>query len=256
MITRKKGISFLNANFVVAILSLIFVFISCKHDPDIIPAKPVVENPNQGGGGSSGGNGNNNSSTCDPDSVYFETQVLPLLISNCAKSGCHTAADHRDGVVLNNFNNIMTTGDIDPGRADHSDLYEMITETDPSKRMPPPPLAPLSGSQIDLIFNWIQQGAQNNTCSNSCDTTNVTFSNTIFPIIQNNCLGCHSGATPGGQINLSTHGGVQTVAFNGKLFGAVNRDPGFQPMPRGGNKLADCQIDQIRIWIAQGALNN
>lgn len=40
-----------------------------------------------------------NGTPCDPDVVYFETQVLPFLVSNCAMAGCHNAASHQDGVT-------------------------------------------------------------------------------------------------------------------------------------------------------------
>jgi mono/diheme cytochrome c family protein len=132
----------------------------------------------------------------------------------------------------------------------------MITESDPDDRMPPPPANPLTSAQINLIYTWIAQGARNNTCTNSCDTSNVTFSGTIFPLLQNSCIGCHSGAAAGGQIDLSSYQGVASVANNGRLLGAISHSPGFQPMPRGGNKLPDCRIDQVRIWIEGGALNN
>lgn len=217
-----------------------------KLDPPGVPGTPT--NPG-------GGNGNP-VSTCDPDSVYFQSQILPLLVSNCAKSGCHTVEDHQEGVILNNYSNVMNTGDIDPGRADHSDLYEVLTESDPDKRMPPPPAAPLTSAQIGLIGQWINQGANNNSCSNGCDTTNVTFSGNVFPIIQNNCTGCHSGATPSGLIDLTSHMNIKVMADNGRLLGSINHDAGFVPMPRGGNKLQACQIDQVRIWIGGGALNN
>jgi hypothetical protein len=49
---------------------------------------------------------------------------------------------------------------------------------------------------------------------------------------------------------------VQTVALNGKLFGAVNHSSGYSSMPKNGNKLPQCKIDEIRIWITNGALNN
>jgi hypothetical protein len=31
---------------------------------------------------------------------------------------------------------------------------------------------------------------------------------------------------------------------------------GYSAMPKGGNKLADCQITQVQKWIQAGALNN
>ena len=242
------------AGILFLLVLIMFMLSSCKHTPDEIPV-PVTTNEN-GNGGNGGNGGSNQQSTCDPDSVYFQTQVLPLLVSNCAKSGCHTPQDHQDGVVLNNYSNVMATGDVDPGRPGHSEIYEVITENDPDKRMPPPPANPLNAQQIQLISQWIQQGAQNNFCSNSCDTNLVTFSGNVFPLIQSNCVGCHSGSAPGGQILLTDYQNIKVVANNGKLLGAVSWDNGFQPMPRGGSKLQDCQIDQIRIWIQNGSQND
>lgn len=231
------------AGIIFIMILLMLILSSCKHEPMIIP-KEIIET----------GNGNGQS-TCDPDTAYFQTQILPLLLSNCTRSTCHNSTDHADGIILDSYANVMATADVDPGRPGNSVLYGVLLETDPDDRMPKG-AQPLSADKIELIFDWIDQGARNNSCSNNCDTTNVTFSGTILPLIQNNCLGCHSGGTPGGQIDLSNHLNISVVALNGRLFGAVNHDPGFQPMPRGGSKLQQCRIDQIRIWIQDGAINN
>ena len=46
---------------------------------------------------------------CDPDTLYFERDVLPILTGNCAYSGCHDVASARDGIVLNNFTNVINS---------------------------------------------------------------------------------------------------------------------------------------------------
>ena len=228
---------------------LMLMISSCKHEPTILP-NPVTTNDN------SNSNGNTSSgSTCDPDSVYFQTQVLPLLVSNCAKSGCHNTADHKEGIIMTDYNNIMATANVNPGRPNNSNLYKSLVKSDPDDRMPPAPSS-LTSDQINLVYKWIDQGAKNNTCANSCDTMNVTFSGTIFPLMQNSCTGCHSGPSSGGQIDLSNYQSIKLVAQNGKLYGSVNHSPGFSPMPKGGNGLLSCQVDQIRIWIQNGSLNN
>jgi len=242
------------AGILFVMVLLMLMLSSCKHEPSILPVQVIDSTLTPGNGN---GNGNNTGqSTCDPDSVYFQTQVLPILVSNCAMSNCHNAADHKEGIILDSYANVMATGDITPGRAGNSEIYEVLIESDPEDRMPLSPASPLTNAQIDLIYTWIEQGALNNTCSNSCDTTNVTFSGTIFPMMQNSCTGCHSGSNPSGQIDLSNYQNISAMAINGRLLGSVKRDPGYSPMPRGGNKLPDCQIDQIRIWIQNGTLNN
>ncbi|MCC6727037.1 MAG: hypothetical protein IT258_21220 [Saprospiraceae bacterium] len=51
---------------------------------------------------------------CDPDSVYFETDTLPLLISNCTMSSCHNTVSHKECVILGYCQNVLNTGDIKP----------------------------------------------------------------------------------------------------------------------------------------------
>ncbi len=196
---------------------------------------------------------------CDPDKVYFESQVLPILISNCAMSGCHNAASHQDGVVLDSYAKVMQTGKVKPFKPNDSDLYEVITETDLDDRMPPPPNAALSQDQIQVIRKWIEQGALDLKCdpnAGGCDTTNVSFSQTLSPVINTFCKGCHSGTNPSAGIGLDTYNGVKTVALNGKLYGAIAWSTGFQKMPQGGNKLDACTISQFKSWIDAGAPGN
>ena len=196
---------------------------------------------------------------CDPNIVYFNTQILPLLKSNCAKSGCHDAITQEEDIVLDSYENVMSSDVIEPFDLDDSDLYEMITEDDSDDRMPPPPNQRLSGEQIGLIAAWIMQGAKNETCDDNaggCNTDNITYSGFVAPLLASNCVGCHSGGAPSGGITLNTHAGVRTVALNGRLFGAISHASGFQPMPRGSAKLPQCSIDKIKSWIDDGAANN
>jgi uncharacterized membrane protein len=171
-------------------------------------------------------------------------------------SGCHDVASHQGGVILTTYQYVMATADIRPGRPFDSELYERITETDMQKRMPPAPNAPLTEQQKQLIYSWIQQGAQDLVCDNLCNPNNFTYSGAIRNIISNKCQGCHSGGTPQGGIDLSTYAGVKLKVDDGRLWGAVNHFAGFSPMPKNGNKLSACEIEQIQKWIAAGATNN
>ena len=224
-----------------------FIFIiSCKHRIEDLPP------PGGGAGGGTGGN----TTPCDPSKIYFQQQVLPILISNCALSGCHDVASHEDGVVLTSYLEVMRTGDIRPGRPFDSKLYEKIIESNPGDLMPPPPRNPLSAQQILVIRQWMEQGALNLVCENMCDSNSFTFNNAIRPIISNKCQGCHSGSAPQGGIDLSTYTGLKAKVTDGTLWGSINHLPGFSPMPKNGTKLSDCEISQFRKWIAAGAPNN
>ena len=216
---------------------------SCTHEP----LNPIDPNPIDTTG--TGGR------VCDPDTVYFQQDVLPLIVSSCAMSGCHDAASAQDGVVLTSYTSIMNTGDVKAGQPNNSELYEVLVETDPDKIMPPPP-ASLTAAQIQLIKTWIQQGAQNNSCESGCDTTAYTFSGTIRPMMQNFCVGCHAGTTASAYVQLDSHAGVVAALSNNRLMGAVTHQTGYAAMPPSGNGLTDCQIRQLELWVAAGAPNN
>ncbi len=88
----------------------------------------------------------------------------------------------------------------------------------------------------------------------SCDTLDVTFVGTIYPIIERNCLGCHYNGNSTG-VELETYNDIKSLVDNGRLIGAIHHDPGFSPMPQGG-KLDNCTLLKFDIWVADGALYN
>lgn len=228
--------------FVLALTAAAIVSnISCKHYPflpdDSFPIQPPLPDI-----------------PCSPDSVYFQNSVFPLIISNCAKSGCHDAVTHQEGINLSTYSDIMKN--VVPGNPNNSKLYRMITDPDIADRMPPSGNTPLTQEQISMIYKWIQQGALNNGCGGGlCDSSNITYSLSIVPIINTNCVGCHSDLIPGGGIDLSEYPGVRAIALNGKLHGSIHHLSGYQPMPQGG-QLSKCDISKMDIWIRLNAPNN
>ena len=92
--------------------------------------------------------------------------------------------------------------------------------------------------------------------SNTCNLEAVTFSSTISPILNRNCVSCHTGPTGNAGVDLSTHAGAAKVAANGKLIGVITHASGFPPMPQDASKLPECNINQIRQWVEAGAPNN
>jgi len=235
--------------FLAAVIIVLFGFLySCKHET--LPA------PGTGNGGTGNGGGgiiDGGSSTCSPDTVYFQQAVLPILVSNCAVPGCHDATTHEEGLVFTSYENAMKV--VRAGRPESSKLYEVITDDDPKDRMPRYPRAPLTTQQIAAIEKWIRQGAKNNSCTSGCDTSDVRFTATIQPILQTYCTGCHSGTAASAGLNFTTYAGVKPQIDNGRIWAAINHT-GPKPMPLGGDKLSDCNIAKIGIWIRNGAPNN
>lgn len=90
--------------------------------------------------------------------------------------------------------------------------------------------------------------------TNNCDTTALTYSAQIQPILTASCVGCHSASNASGGYALDSHSGV--IAAQGRLLGSIKHSSGFSAMPQNAPKLGDCQIAQIEKWITAGAPNN
>lgn len=222
-------------------IGIITLITACQHDPLYTPIEepPVEEPPVE-------------ETNCDPNTVYFVNDVLPIIQSNCAFSGCHGNGSAQDGVDLSSYDHIMI--EVTPGDPNDSELYEVITESD-DDIMPPAPYEALTTEQIQTIRDWILQGAQNNECTD-CDLSNVTYAQTVWPIIQNSCTGCHSGSNPQGNLSLTNYNEVVAIGQDGSLMGTINHTSGYIAMPYNGQQLSQCKRDQIQDWVDQGMPNN
>lgn len=196
------------------------------------------------------------SSNCNPDTVYYENDIQPLLTSSCGISGCHDAGTREKGISVANYTDVLNSELVVPNRPDKSDIIEVITSNNSNKVMPPPPRSKLTSEQIAKISKWIEQGARNNKCTNDCDSNQFKFAANVKPIIDNVCKGCHSGTFPSGGIALTNYNEIKTQADNGKLVGTISFQTGYKAMPDGGPKMPDCKIAVIRKWVLAGAPNN
>lgn len=224
----------------------IVLLVSCEHD--------IVE-PDNSMEQSQGVNQVMN--PCDPNKVYFQNDILPIFTSTCAYSGCHDAGTATKGVILTTYENVINSNVIDPFDPDDSELFERITDTDVGDRMPLGK-PPLNSTQIQKIRQWILDGAQNSECNPSgmCDTTNLSYSMDIEPLLKNKCQGCHNPSSLGGGIDLTTYSGVKSISDDRRIINAIIHAPGFKAMPLGGQMLPPCEIKKIRTWVESGAPNN
>ena len=93
-------------------------------------------------------------------SPSFSTDIAPILTSQCAIAECHVVDGPHD-IDLRTYDTLMKGGDegaiVIVGDARESEIVEEIAEG----KMPPegPPLDP---AQIQLIIDWINEGAKNN----------------------------------------------------------------------------------------------
>lgn len=89
-----------------------------------------------------------------------------------------------------------------------------------------------------------------------CDTTGVTYSGVVLPILHDHCYVCHNAASQFGGIILEGYDQVRIHATSGALLGAIRHEAGLTPMPLNQPQLAECVIAKIETWIDNGALND
>jgi hypothetical protein len=226
------------------VMLFLSVFSSCTWNKTAAPL------PTSNGNGNGGGSGN------IKDSICYTNEIQPILNTYCAKSGCHDAITMEEGYNLSDYSNVMWL--VKPGNPQDSKLIKVVGENGDDKMPPAGNPAPTT-DQVALIEQWISEGAKLDidcNVSSGCDTSNVTYANTVVAILQNNCYGCHSSAGSGGGIVLTSYSQVKQQVDNGKLWGAINHNAGFIPMPLNGAQLSECSIQQIGAWINAGAPNN
>lgn len=91
--------------------------------------------------------------------VSFATDILPILESRCIN--CHGGDRTEEGLTLKTHADIMAGSEngavIAPGDAANSLLAELVSEQKMPKRGPK-----LTPPQVQIIVDWINQGALNN----------------------------------------------------------------------------------------------
>ena len=204
---------------------------SCTHAPYVLPQDMRTGDPN----------------------ICFETDILPIFISNCAMSGCHDNSG-RGGYNLTSYANVMKKGII-PGNIAASVIWQSIDIKPFGVSPMPRGRAGLTLVQLDLIKRWIQTGAiDSGACSATCDSNVFTYSGGVEPLVAKYCIGCHNSASAQGG-SLMDYSSVQAAAVTGRMLGDIQHLSGYNSMPP-GITLSECQVTQIKKWVAAGALNN
>lgn len=103
-----------------------------------------------------------------------------------------------------------------------------------------------------LLLTVAACGGDDDTSEPNCSTDNITYTNTVADIFNDNCAtsGCHvSGAPQGG---LSSYDEASNFTFENLMISALRRDGNASEMPKNGDKLDDCTIDKIEAWLGAG----
>jgi len=196
---------------------------------------------------------------CDPETIYFRKDVLPIVLSSCGMGFCHDSESKKEGVEITSYGTLIASGIVKPFDPEGSRMYIRMSEMTASEVMPPSPRGPISDTNILIVRQWIEQGALNLDCPD--DTTcipvaPISFASDVFPVIDKYCKGCHSGANPWAELFLRDYQEVKEVADSGRLVGVISHEIGFPQMPKDQDRLLQCDIDRIRMWVKEGAPNN
>lgn len=114
---------------------------------------------------------------CGQQQVSFSKDVQPLLNASCLH--CHDGVvgegSEKTDFIITDYDNVMKGTQygpvVKPGDSLSSTLYRVLSHlTDPKIQMPPHHKVstaegrsePLKHEQIEVIKNWIDQGAKNN----------------------------------------------------------------------------------------------
>ncbi|MBS1773196.1 MAG: hypothetical protein JST82_10060 [Bacteroidetes bacterium] len=222
----------LKTGLLIGFICGIALFSACEHQPYVLPV----------------------SERTGDSALCFDRDLLPIFISQCAKSGCHDAGTHKKGYILDSYDNIIKKG-IVPGNYAASRIYMSVTGT--TEEMMPKGADNLTEEQITLIKRWIVKGAiKDNNCTPLCDSDNYVFSAGVQPIVNKYCTGCHSGSAPQGNLLLTSYSEIKGAVQSRNLIKCINYETGYPGMPNSGLHLSTCQIRQIEKWVSAGMLNN
>ncbi len=89
-----------------------------------------------------------------------------------------------------------------------------------------------------------------------CDTSNVSYSADLLPVLEVQCLGCHNNSSQQGNVNLEGYDNVRIYVQNGGLYGSIAWLDGYSAMPPAGSQLPACTVAKFKAWIEAGAPNN
>lgn len=91
----------------------------------------------------------------------------------------------------------------------------------------------------------------------------ISFSNDVFPIVQNRCINCHGGDRIEEGLDMTTYAGILAGSVNGAVVIPGDAENSLfvelvasQKMPKRGAKLTPAMVQLFRDWVNQGALDN
>lgn len=203
--------------------------------------------------------------------VDFTQQVKPILESACVH--CHGTEKDKGDFKLHTFDDALAGNENGPGitKGDpsKSSIYTtLILAADDDMVMPPEKEGLLDPSQIAVIKQWIEEGAEWPAGVTLKQTPRISFEKHIQPILEQNCVSCHNPEKDKGDWILSSkkeafetgENAPNIVAFDSAksaIFTLANLpedDDDLMPPAKSGGPLKKEEIAMLKAWVDQGAV--
>ncbi len=202
--------------------------------------------------------------------VDFEMEIKPIIESACLH--CHNETKSEGDLRLDSFATATAQREggpaIVPGDAAKSTFYTHTVLPAGDAQIMPPEGDPLDDSQTNRLKAWIEEGAIWPEATKLVVQPRIDFVKNVQPILETNCVSCHSGSDPEGGFDLSTHQSAlesgnsppSIIPFHSeesslyKLTIVQKDDPALMPPIKEGGPLGKEISETLRFWISQGAI--
>ncbi len=205
------------------------------------------------------------------EKVDFTTQVKPILEAACTH--CHGLDKDKGDFRLHTKEDAMKGNEngsgLVAGDLKKSAIYTtLILPAEDDMVMPPAKEGLLDKTQIEVIKNWIEQGADWPAGVTLGVQPRIDFVKHIQPILEQNCVSCHNPEKDKGEWILTTkkqafetgENAPNIVPFNLEksaiyhLTTLAEDDDDLMPPKKSGGPLKKEEIAMLKGWIEQGAV--
>ena len=201
--------------------------------------------------------------------VDFASEIKPIIEASCLR--CHNQENAEGDVRLDSLEAATAEGSVGPilvpGDVEKSSLYTRTVLPADHEQIMPPDGPPIEKVQTERLRLWIEEGAKWPADVTLEVQPRIDFVEHVLPILETNCVSCHSGDEPEGAYDISTRDGALESGSSPPSFVPFKPDESLlyaltivaaddstlMPPTAQGGALPKDSIEILRLWIAQGA---